>query len=845
MSIKTFVESVVQQITIQGQAYNFAHGEKDWQNIFADEQSYPVVYLDEPISNDFDIVSSGAIEEYYPIKMMFLYKTQLDFTPSQHDDEIQKARLGTRKFLSLCGNSNEVRSIKSAKAIEVINIFDANTSGVILSLEISFYNQDSICADFDPEIGFVNLSNSNDTWQHQQINNSNYIIPNTIFEIFDQNDISYGEYSIPSVNGGQVIITVNPCDVATFQNSDGSFIQEISSGATVTLDDIAVYVYDQNENLLGTTTSPSNIDVNVTVEVPTCDIATIHNSDNSFIQEIASGSDTMLDDITVVVSNSNGYKIIDDLSPSNIKVVRTFPDTEIVLKDSDGFEIHTFQEPSGISNDIIAPNGILSIKKSDNTLIQTEHIKSNESKNTNISDSVVTLKDSSGTPISTTNVKATEAKNITAPDGAITVNGSSVGGVKSNSSRALFVKLNGTNSGVYDGVDTINLTSSDAWVRPSGWLDLDTVTNGTNKFSGLFAVYETQKNVCTIQISIPSGTRTINWGDGTTQAALNNTVYTKVYDYSTVTSDVLQDEAGFNYKTVVVNFPLNSVTSLFLERNTTATLIPNARSLNWLDIALDCSTITSLYCSSQCYSNKLQRLRVYNVGATIDGAGANFTQLVSLRVLKFPFEKMQSTNQVFTNYCGDFRDENNNAFNLNLTINIGSLFNFFSNGLLSEFGNVTAPLSTSGQGAFANNYNLKKIGTVNLPAVANLVDFISNCVNLESVVTITITSACTNLTNLGIGNKKCRGFIIGSCAGVTSATNAFLFMTSMEILILTGMTRGFTIDDCNMSATAIDALFTSLGTASGAQTINVRRNPGSATCTPSIATAKGFTVVIA
>jgi hypothetical protein len=70
-------------------------------------------------------------------------------------------------------------------------------------------------------------------------------------------------------------------------------------------------------------------------------------------------------------------------------------------------------------------------------------------------------------------------------------------------------------------------------------------------------------------------------------------------------------------------------------------------------------------------------------------------------------------------------------------------------------------------------------------------------------------------------------------------------MVSMETLILTGITRGFTIDDCNMSATAINALFTSLGNAVGSQTINVRRNPGSATCTTSIATSKGFTVVIA
>jgi hypothetical protein len=242
MSIKTFVESVIQQIIIQGQAYNFAHGEKDWQNIFADEQSYPVVYLDEPISNDFDVVSSGAIEEYYPIKLMFLYKTELEFTPTQHDNEIQKARLGARKFITLCNQSEDVRTIKNAKGIEVINVFDANTSGIVLSLDISFYNQEPICADFDPSIGFVNLSNSNDSWQHQQINNSNYIVPNTIFEIFDQNEISYGEYSIPSVNGGQVIINVSSFNPVTLTNSDGSWTQTYECGSSDILPDTEVNI---------------------------------------------------------------------------------------------------------------------------------------------------------------------------------------------------------------------------------------------------------------------------------------------------------------------------------------------------------------------------------------------------------------------------------------------------------------------------------------------------------------------------------------------------------------------------------------------------------------------------
>lgn len=47
----------------------------------------------------------------------------------------------------------------------------------------------------------------------------------------------------------------------------------------------------------------------------------------------------------------------------------------------------------------------------------------------------------------------------------------------------------------------------------------------------------------------------------------------------------------------------------------------------------------------------------------------------------------------------------------------------------------------------------------------------------------------------------------------------------------------------SLSATTIDAIFTALPTVTG-KTINVAGNPGSATCTPSIASLKGWTVII-
>ena len=380
------------------------------------------------------------------------------------------------------------------------------------------------------------------------------------------------------------------------------------------------------------------------------------------------------------------------------------------------------------------------------------------------------------------------------------------------------------------------------WVRPSGWLALDTVGVGTENFSGLFAVYETQKNVNTIQITT-SGVNTINWGDGTTQAVTSAVLYTKVYNYATITSPVLVDEAGLNYKMVVVNINMDNVTVLYIDRNTTATVIGNARNLGWLDIAVDCSTMTNFLPSGQGFSVLLQRLLIYNVGAFIGGAVACI-QLAALKVLKFPFEKLQSTNQTFTNNFGDCRDENNLPLNLNLTINTSGGFNILSNSHLTELGNITAPLTNSFQNFLFNSILLKKVGNIDASAAGNLASTFANCVKLTGIINVTTSATLTAIYSVIGGCFLVDGLIISDCTNVTNTTIAVNGCKNLKTLILTGLTRGITVDDCLMEATEINAFFTSLGIAVGSQTIFIRRNPGSATCDTTIATGKGFTVVI-
>ena len=58
-----------------------------------------------------------------------------------------------------------------------------------------------------------------------------------------------------------------------------------------------------------------------------------------------------------------------------------------------------------------------------------------------------------------------------------------------------------------------------------------------------------------------------------------------------------------------------------------------------------------------------------------------------------------------------------------------------------------------------------------------------------------------------------------------------------------GTAIAFDAEANNMSASSIDAFFTDLPTASYTATLDFQNNPGSSTCTTSIATDKGYTVI--
>lgn len=126
--------------------------------------------------------------------------------------------------------------------------------------------------------------------------------------------------------------------------------------------------------------------------------------------------------------------------------------------------------------------------------------------------------------------------------------------------------------------------------------------------------------------------------------------------------------------------------------------------------------------------------------------------------------------------------------------------------------------------------------------------------NVGGTVTLTNSGALTKLepfSSYGIfqGNYNVEEFIMSSAAGLNADLNASNFAKAaatpgnLRRIVMPGMKYTFSVAYNALSAPAIDEMFTNLGTAAGAKTVTVTGNPGAAFCDPTIATAKGWTVV--
>jgi len=388
------------------------------------------------------------------------------------------------------------------------------------------------------------------------------------------------------------------------------------------------------------------------------------------------------------------------------------------------------------------------------------------------------------------------------------------------------------------------------WVRPAGWLTMPTITSSQNKLAFLFAIYEDHENCFSISYGVTSvvANYTIDWGDGTTLTVVNlTTIREKRYDYASISSIVLQDANGDNYKQVIITATLNSGTIALWTICPTSPTIGAAGNRpgpgQILETIISHDGMVAL--TNTGGTGRVQPLMqslTFKKMVVAQATGTYFSFLSNLRNI-----------EGFSNITTTVGGSSTSAFiglgpinPIDITWNgsNGGLGTFLSSGTFRELGNIDFKGTAGVAATFSNCFNLEKIGNINLNSNTTATSMFNGCNKLRQIGTITSPSN-TSITSMFVNCFSVQSIVFSSCAAVTLATTPFTNCNDLRTLKMPGMSIGFSILNCDLDRTALVDLFNDLASGVTGQTIVISGNPGVSYLTAgelAIATGKGWTV---
>jgi hypothetical protein len=144
------LQDITASMNSNGDSYESIFGTNAWQNLLLDETKFPAVCFDMP-KVEYNLPKSGFIGEKYPITIYVCYKSELDWTGLQHEVVIEKANTATRELITRLQNYKDadgnrlIDNIEFVGADRVKNVFNVNTSGIMLQLKIQPTINKAVC----------------------------------------------------------------------------------------------------------------------------------------------------------------------------------------------------------------------------------------------------------------------------------------------------------------------------------------------------------------------------------------------------------------------------------------------------------------------------------------------------------------------------------------------------------------------------------------------------------------------------------------------------------------------------------------------------------------------------
>jgi surface protein len=403
------------------------------------------------------------------------------------------------------------------------------------------------------------------------------------------------------------------------------------------------------------------------------------------------------------------------------------------------------------------------------------------------------------------------------------------------------------------------------WQRPNDWIAIPSIAPGEQVFYGLVAVYDV---IGGNRVAFTfAGNYTVDWGDGTPlENVLSGVKAEHSYNFASVSNPTSE---GWRQALIKV-IPTGAANITTVNLQQTSTGIAISKTSQFMDIVMSIPNVTGastnlvIGTGSTVFHRVVERIWIKEIGA-INNMTTMFSGCASLQsVPLFNTASVTNMDRMFSGCSSLESVPLFNTTNVNNTIGMQGMFTNCSS-------LQTVPLfdtsNVLGMGLmFFGCSSLQLVPLFNTASVTNMGQMFSGCSSLQSVPlfnTISVTSMpsmflnCTSLqsvpafntTNVTTLNSMFQGCVSLNQAeiiatNVTNIATIFTAVNSLQRFIATGLTRGVVLSNNLMSATEINNFFTSLGTASGAQTIVVTGNPGAATCDVTIATLKGFTVTI-
>jgi|694.fasta_scaffold01323_16 surface protein len=422
--------------------------------------------------------------------------------------------------------------------------------------------------------------------------------------------------------------------------------------------------------------------------------------------------------------------------------------------------------------------------------------------------------------------------------------------------------------------------SSDSYTRPTEWLPLPSAS--ANEISALHAVFDNTENFCTVRMNTTDASSYfIDWGDGQIETATSNTIRTHVYNYSNAALDS-GTVAKFGYKQCLVRIYTQTgktFSKMDLGIKVTSPTGLQIYSSGWLDMNINLPNLAAgvnfVLGTTAIRHGFLERIHITSWGAitSLSGAFRNCTRLSSLNEHEWVTSSITNLNGAFFS-CWSLTTLDLSNW---VTANVGNFGDMFRDALAityiklpNQFVTQTATVmanmffgANSLQEIDCSNWDTRNVTSFayvfnscsslprvdvsnwNTSKVTAMNNMFQNCNVLQSLnLTNWNLNLCTNATTAFNSMLNLRELLGCNISAATSLGTPFLAnCNALSKMTLTGMNATFYMTNCNLSASALNTIYSNLSANGAGKSVGVAGNYGIAGHDPSIATAKGWTVV--